>query len=250
MSQQEQRFPTNQGYMTAVIQRKYIEFAIAQQLLPKEAYRMADIITLEAPANMSKPIQIWQLYSVLGQQRIMAIVERFYRKVFNDEHWFKSVFERVGPLEHHVKTQSQMWVDVMGGGLAYHGGEFRLNFHHTHNAMQLMNERGAARWVELMVQTLDESQVEFSVDSRARRSVNTFLSYFMDKYAEDFKFDNIYLFGETNPAYKRTINFLNMTSEAIEALSEDDLKDALDARGVDVAALATKQDLVNKALSL
>jgi len=160
------------------------------------------------------------------------------------------VFARVGPLDHHVMTQSQMWVDVMGGGMAYHGGEFRLNFHHTHNAMQLMNPRGATRWVELMVQTLNESQAELTDDPRVRRSVNTFLSYFMSKYAEDFKFDNVYMFGDTNPAYKRAINFFNMTSDAIEALSENELKEALDARGVDVAVLATKQDMVNKALSL
>ena len=236
--------------MTAAIQRKYIEFAIAEKLLPKDAHRMADIISLEVSDNPAKPIQFWQLYSILGQQRIMAIVGRFYRKVFSDEDWFQSVFARVGGVDHHINTQSQMWIDVMGGGMAYHGGEFRLNFHHTHNAMQLMNERGAKRWVELMVQTLDESLTDLTDDPRVRRSVNTFLSYFMRKYAEDFKFDNQFVFGETNQAYKRTINFLNMTSDAIEALSEDELKYALDARGVDIAALETKQDLVNKALSL
>ena len=51
-----------------------------------------------------------------------------------------------------------MWLDVMGGGLKYHGAEFRLNFHHQHNAFQLMNEKGAERWIKLMVETLDACQ--------------------------------------------------------------------------------------------
>jgi len=38
-----------------------------------------------------------------------------------------------------------MWIDVMGGGFFYQGGEYRLNFHHTHNAFELMNEKGAQR---------------------------------------------------------------------------------------------------------
>lgn len=243
-------FESKPGYLTATIQQKYILSAVQKKLLPENALRMADIVSLLAPQEHSKPIQFWQLYSVLGQARIVNIVSLFYQRVFNDENWFASVFERVGPIGHHINTQSAMWIDVMGGGPAYHGGEYRLSFHHTHNAMQLMNARGAERWVKLMRNTLDKSQKDLTDDPRVRASINTFLAHFMGKYAAEFEFENSYIFGETNPAYKRAINFLNMTSDAIEALSEAELKDALDARGVNTELLRTKQELVNKALSL
>ena len=43
---------------------------------------------------------------------------------------------------------------------------------------------------------------------------------------------------------------MNMTSEQIEALSEEALKEALTGRGVDVSELGDKALLVSKALSL
>jgi hypothetical protein len=105
----------------------------------------------------------------------------------------------------------------MGAGAAYHGGEFRLKFHHTHNAFQLMNERGAQRWVKLMVETLDASVQIMTTDKRIRPRINT---------------------------------FLNMTEAAINALPKSVLKNALAERGVEVAEYPDKRSLVNKALSL
>ena len=65
----------------------------------------------------------------------------FYQKVFANEDWFSSVFAKVGGVNHHIGTQASMWVDVMGGGPYYHGAEYRLSFHHTHNAHHLMDEK-------------------------------------------------------------------------------------------------------------
>ena len=141
-------FQPRQGYMTAQIQRKYIESAIRQKNLPGNAHRMEPIISLTASNDARQPIQFWQLYSVLGEDRIVDIVARFYRRVYADEHWFRSVFSNIGDVDSHTNTQSSMWIDVMGGGRVYHGGEYRLSFHHTHNAMQLLNDRGAQRWVK------------------------------------------------------------------------------------------------------
>ncbi len=211
---------------------------------------MAHIISLSAPNDITKPIQFWQLYSVLGQDRIVAIVKNFYERVFADEDWFSSVFALVGPLNHHINTQASMWLDVMGAAPYYHGGEFRLNFHHTHNAMQLMNEKGAKRWAKLMVEALDDSADQMTDDPRVRPSINTFLSHFFAKYAEEFNFKNLETFGDTNPPLKQKINFMNMTSDAIEAMSEADLKEALIDRGIDVSKFQDKAQLVNKALSL
>ncbi len=244
------RFPTANGYLTETIRRQYISKAVAQGLMPEDAHRMAAIISLEASSDQSKPIQFWQLYSVLGQDRIVNIVHAFYKRVFDDEKWFKEVFERVGGIAHHVNTQASMWVDVMGGGSFYHGGEYRLSFHHTHNALALMNDKGAKRWVDLMIATLNDPQLDLSQDSRVRPAINTFLAHFMDKYADEFDFTNEFSFGLYNKAAKRKINFLNMSSDAIEALSEEELTNALADRGIDISQYKTKSELVNKALRL
>lgn len=244
------KFPTQHGYMTEKIQRDYITKAVDLGLLPADAHRMPEIISLTAPSDPAQPIQFWQLYSVLGQDPIVRIVQDFYTRVFADQDWFRAVFQKVGGVNHHIATQASMWIDVMGGGAYYHGAEFRLNFHHYHNAMELMNDRGAERWVGLMRDTLEVSADLLGDDPRVRRSVNTFLSFFMTKYAKDFGFEDKYMFGDTNPVFKRKINFMKMTSAAIEALSEEDLSTALTERGVDVTQYKGKAALVEKALML
>lgn len=243
-------YETASGYMTDGIRSKYIIAAVESGLLPVNAHRMEPIISLCAPDNPEKPIQFWQLYSVLGDKRIHNIVSRFYDRVFADEPWFTSVFERVASQSRHVMTQSSMWIDVMGGGPQYHGAEFRLNFHHTHNAMELMNTKGATRWVELMNATLDEPDLDLTSDTRVRPALNTFLSYFMSKYADDFNFENTFMFGEVNQPDKTRINFLKLTSDQVEALPESVLREELLARRIDVSQFPDKQSLVNKALSL
>ena len=238
------------GYMTEKIQLGYISSAIEDKILPLNAHRMHEIVSLFAPKSQSKPIQFWQLFSILGPDRIVRIVHRFYDLVFEDEIWFKSSFERVGDMSHHVRTQSSMWLDVMGGGLKYHGAEFRLNFHHQHNALEVMNARGAERWTKLMVQALDESEKHMLEDPRVRISINTFLTHFMKKYAVDFGFENIEVFGVTNAPFKSKLNFLNMTDASIEALSEPDLREGLSGRGVDISEITDKAELIRKAKNL
>jgi len=243
-------FEPSNGYLTEKIRLQYVNYAIEKKLLPADAHRMASIVSLKPETNVKKPIQFWQLYSVLGTERIVSIVTRFYNRVFQDEDWFTAVFQRVASKDRHIQTQSSMWVDVMGGGMYYHGAEFRLNFHHTHNALELMNERGATRWVELMVATLNEADIDYTADPRVRPAINTFLHFFMNKYEKDFNFEIHSVFGELNPPVIRRINFMNMTSEQVEALSEKELMDELKAREIDVSKLLDKQALVNKALSL
>ena len=244
------KHPTQHGYMSESIQLNYIASAIEKKLLPVDALRMPQIISLTAPVDMSKPIQFWQLFSVLGQNRIVRIVANFYGRVFEQDEWFRGVFARIGDAEHHVRTQASMWIDVMGGGQFYHGAEFRLKFHHTHNAMELMNDKGAALWAKLMVEALDDSAIHMTDDPRVRTSINTFLTYFFSKYAKDFNLTDGQMFGEINSTLTRKINFMNMTSDAIEALSENELRAALDRRGVDASKIKSKKELVAKALNL
>lgn len=244
------KHPTADGYMTETTKLRFITKAVAAGDLPKDAHRMGEIVSLTAPTDPKKPIQFWQLFSLLGQRPIVAIVSDFYTRVFQDEDWFRSVFERVGDARHHTHTQASMWIDVMGGGPYYHGGDFRLNFHHTHNAHQLMHEKGAKRWVELMVQALDANDHLIAHDPRIRRSLNTFLNYFFGKYAEDFNFENREKFGEGNAPYLRKVNFMNMTQDAIEALSDEELTAGLAGRGVDTTALKDRDALLKKALAM
>lgn len=241
--------PSN-GYMTEKIRSKYIATAMDKQLLPENAHRMADVLSLTAAEDRDKPIQFWQLYSVLGQARIVAIVQNFYTRVFADEAWFRGVFARISSIEGHINSQASMWIDVMGGGAYYHGGEFRLNFHHQHNAMELLNDKGAKRWCELMLQTLGDPSLDLGDDPRVRASLNTFLSYFMEKYAAEFNFKETGYFGVSNPALKRRINLMKLSSDEIEALPESDLQQVLAARGVDLSLHQGKAALVSKALSL
>jgi len=109
-------FEPSSGYMTETVQRAYISKAIEINVLPKEAHRMPEIISLVASNDSQKPIQFWQLFSVLGQNNIVRIVQRFYDRVYKDEPWFTSVFARIGDASHHMRTQASMWLDVMGRG--------------------------------------------------------------------------------------------------------------------------------------
>ena len=243
-------YTPSHGYMTEKIQRAYIAAAIKDKTLPDNAHRIPDIVTLDASVNPSKPIQFWQLYSVLGQKRIVRIVQNFYQRVYRDEPWFWSVFARIGDTSHHVRTQSAMWLDVMGGGFKYHGAEFRLHFHHQHNAIELMNKKGAERWIKLMVQTLDDTAEYMTDDPRIRVSLNTFLAYFTAKYAADFGFQTSIMFGQTNAPMKRKLNFMNMPDSKIEALSETELQEGLIDRGVRVSGQADKSALIKLAKRL
>ena len=243
-------YQSERGYLTETTQQKFITKAVASKLLPKDAHRIPEILSLKAPNDMKKPIQFWQLYSVLGQDPIVGIVSDFYRRVFDDEKWFRTPFARVGDLNHHIGAQASMWLDVMGGGPYYHGAEYRLNFHHTHNAHMLLDEKGARRWAKLMILALESSQHLMTDDPRVRLSINTFLAHFFAKYASDFKFKNCENFGESNPPFRHKTNFMNMTEKSIEALSEEDLRDALVARGVDLGGKLSRAHLVQKALSL
>jgi len=113
-----------------------------------------------------------------------------------------------------------------------------------------MNTKGAERWVNLMKAPLDDPRLDLTCDPRVRPSHNTILGFFMEKYSEDFNLGDQFIFGETNKAYRRRINLMKLTSDEIEALPEDTLREELLARRIDVTQYPDKKALVNKALSL
>ena len=81
----------------------------------------------------------------------------------------------------------------MGGGAHYHGGEDRLNFHHSSNAgMTVMSAAGAKRWMEHMRTALiSRGHVERfnAVDRRIVPCLIDFLFVKMRKYAIEFKWE-------------------------------------------------------------
>ena len=242
-------YPTQNGVMTENIRSKYIEVAVKNRILPKNSIHIESIMSLEASNDPTKPIQFLQLYSVVGPELKNKIVSEFYERVYKDEKWFKSVFSRIASKRYHATVQSAMWIDVMGGGAQYRGGEFRLNFHHTHNAMELMNDKGAMRWVSLMNETLEDPAMDYTADARVRPAINTFLTYFMGKYAQDFKFKNEFVFGETNARYPEHINFSDRMPDALEALEHDPINE-LCASGVATGRFEDKNNLNNSVTGL
>ena len=157
---------------------------------PKEAEDNKEYIdSLNYNPDETKPLYFWQLYSLMGTQRIVQIITVFYTSVFEDKNeWFVEAFTDIGPLEHHIRTQSQFWLDAFGRGRQYHGGEFRLNYHHKFNAPQVMNHDGAKQWMYHMRKTLNSNQIDLTDDKRVRPAINEFLKIMMDKYGYEFDF--------------------------------------------------------------
>mmetsp|Transcript_36664 Transcript_36664/g.92185 ORF Transcript_36664/g.92185 Transcript_36664/m.92185 type:complete len:229 (+) Transcript_36664:273-959(+) len=174
MSTSGDRFKTGNGYTTEHSRRLFIE----------------ENPSVEAPTSLvagkyGEPLFFWQLHSILGSQRIEAIIRKFYTLVWEGEEWFKAAFVLTNDLEGHVWTQSAFWIDAMGGGRAYHGGHYRLTFHHS-RVEEAMTRKGAIRWLELMRQALEES--DLTQDPRVKPCISSFLELHMNKYGEQFEY--------------------------------------------------------------
>jgi truncated hemoglobin YjbI len=174
---------TQCGYTT--VQGRY-DWLRAHGLANDDASKITQ--SLDADPNIEATLYYWQLYSLLGSHRIEALIRSFYERVYNDwdESWFRDAFVQISGVEHHIATQTAFWIDVMGGGRQYHGGDYRLNFHHTNNAAAVMNARGATRWMYHMKHALNDHRVEFnSLDPRIVPCIIDFLRTKMMKYADE-----------------------------------------------------------------
>jgi truncated hemoglobin YjbI len=245
-----QQHPSSAGYMTLSAQKKFIHREIERGNMPQASFRVPQIVSLDASSNPDDPLYFWQLYSVLGTAPVRRIVEKFYKRVFEDtETWFRSAFSSIAPLDHHVRAQAAMWIDCFAGGSCYHGGQYRLEIHHEYNAQEVMTQEGAERWTSHMVSVLDEEDDALrACDPRARSAINSFLEYFMSKYADTFAFDSSNLsFGkERTPP----ISLRGRTEVDLQKMPVHLLKLGLLAEEVDISDSLEKQDLVAKALAL
>jgi truncated hemoglobin YjbI len=143
-------FQPQHGFVTEKGRRDWLA---SKQLSDKDASA-----SLVADPDPAAPLYHWQLFSLLGHGKIEAIVRAFYTRIYADTEAgsLRDAFARISGLEHHVATQAAFWADAFGGGRQYHGGDFRINFHHTHNAAHVMNAAGAKRWMLHMARTLSD----------------------------------------------------------------------------------------------
>ncbi|GMI57269.1 hypothetical protein ScalyP_jg6143 [Parmales sp. scaly parma] len=180
------------GYAT---QAARIDFLRIQGLPQNVAKLVAN--DLQAATDLTEPLYFWQLYSIIGDEGIITrIITSFYQNVYNDDDdpEFRQAFARISGIEHHIETQTQYWIDAFGGGPNYHGGEYRLNFHHSHNAEKVMNAAGAKRWMYHMSNALSSFELELRlIDPRVFSCIVSFLCTKMKVYAEDnnWKFSEI-----------------------------------------------------------
>ena len=172
------------GFITNQYRNEYIETK-----LTKDAYNQNHIMTMYADENTTNILYFWQLYSILGEDRIYLFIKNFYERIFDDtsDMLFRNTFKNLGTIEYHIKGQQQFWMDLMGGGKHYAGGEPRLTRHHDF-AKDIMNKKGAAKWLNHMGNTLNSSLVDLSDDVRVKRCIIDFVFFFMQKYAKQYNF--------------------------------------------------------------
>ena len=176
-------FVPNYGNLTEKIMKEFIlNFYHKQTLENKE------ITSLIASNDLTKPLYFWQLYSILGENYIEDLIRLFYTNLFKDtkNKWFTDEFIEIGSIEYHVRGQKKFWLDIMGGGEYYTGGEKKLHNYHK-LVKNIMTNEGARIWLKHMNDALDE--MVYNDDVRVRKCIDVFLNYFMTKYAIEFAFN-------------------------------------------------------------
>ena len=176
------------GFLTKTIRNEYLFEELKLNKISIED--IPDALSLYASGDKNKRIYFWQLYNILGEKPIIYLITKFYKNIFNDEaEWFRDEFTDLGSIEYHVKGQSNFWLDIMGGGQRYIGGEKLLNKKHK-LVENIMTREGAEKWMDNMEKTLKEITLtkDFE-DKRIIVCIYDFLEYFMNKYAVEFDFN-------------------------------------------------------------
>lgn len=189
-SSKGRRFHTADGHMTRSIQAEYMKKEVTDGRMPKRAFEMEDIMSLQAPTEPSFPLYFWQIFSLTGRSPLLELSKVFYTNVFQDEdEWFSSSFGRPD-VTNHAMFLSLALVDCFGGGRYYAGGERRLDDVHETAASPVMNLEAAIKWTQHMRQAMDQqSKVFDEIDPRIRPAMNSYFTFFMSRYAAMFNFD-------------------------------------------------------------
>ena len=178
------------GNLTKKIQTEYIIYYINLGKLSKESLSNIKIISLNASNNPEDEIYFWQLYSIIGEAPIHNLIEKFYTNIFNDKKniWFSEEFIDTGTIKYHVRGQKNFWLDIMGGGPHYKGGELKL--HKKHKLVDnIMNTESAIIWMNHMINSLDEVGFNKIKDKRIIKCIKKLLYFFINKYSVEFDFN-------------------------------------------------------------
>lgn len=172
------------GCMTGVLKNEFLQSSV-----PKEQRNLKDVQTLFYHENHTNKLYFWQLYSLLGEDKIRFFITNFYTRVFDDKEnkMFVETFRELGSLKKHIHGQTNFWLDCMGGGKLYTGGEKKLHFHHE-LAKDIMNRSGAQSWLLHMKNTLYDRTLYLGEDPRVRPCIIEFVNFFMKKYSRQFNF--------------------------------------------------------------
>ena len=173
-----------EGFVTLQFQREYLDAKV-----PAEYHKDPQVLTLNGHENESGTLYFWQLYSILGENKIRQFITEFYTNLFDEAEdiQFIKTFKVLGSIEHHIIGQTNFWLDAMGGGKKYAGGQFRLQRHHD-LAKHIMNAKGARIWLQHMRYTLNTTLVDFTDDTRVKPCIMNFLNFFMEKYGLEYGF--------------------------------------------------------------
>lgn len=184
------RFTPSEGNLTSIIQKEYIDNLIKNGKLPPDAFSNNQIISLIASNNIEDTVYFWQLYSIMGGKPIKVLIQKFYENIFNDdeEPWFRDEFVEIGDIDYHVDGQLRFWLDVMGGGKHYIGGEKKLHLKHK-LVKNIMTTEGANRWMKHMKDALVIFKKIKNLDIRIVNCIDEFLHFFMTKYSMEFDFN-------------------------------------------------------------
>jgi truncated hemoglobin YjbI len=245
------RFQVKYGNMTRSVQEAFIALEIERGRMPTGSLRVDKIVSLEASDDPDDPLYFWQLYSIVGKHPVRKIAQNFYNRVFEDadDDDFRATFEKSSEKEYHVLLQTFMYLDCFGGGRYYAGEQARVDMHHKTAARSIMTQQGAEKWTRYMRASLDdETEALDKIDPRARPALNSFLKYFMDKYAGTFGFDSSELhFGD---AIIPALSLRDRSEDSLKALPSSFLKLSLKAEEFDIPECWEKAELLQLALTL
>jgi hypothetical protein len=77
--------PTEYGYITEIIRDEYIRHQIRKNPKKKDCLLNDEsVLSLDARPESNR-VYFWQLFSILGKEKILSIVTTFYGSVFADD---------------------------------------------------------------------------------------------------------------------------------------------------------------------
>ena len=181
------------GKVTRKLREDYLKKQLLFGLMTTDKIKSSSVLSYNANPDQSSELYFWQIYSVIGSDKLEKLIKVFYTRIFNDDKapWFRDVFVELGSIDYHVRGQHRFWVNSFAGGLEYKAGLKGLLFHHQ-LAKEIMTKEGAERWLMHMQKTLKQFRPEFNKsDIRIVPCIESFLVFTMETYGIQFNFNVI-----------------------------------------------------------